>query len=177
MGTQYERIDPAIHESAAIPRYGIGMAIERANRSERLHESFWLRSSEDPLERILQRVDAWGGSVICPFRLPGRAAGADVAFELTPLPMIVSRERSIAFSWRHQWGTPLPSLMGTITASRFGPFANLLVSAEYAYADDPAGRLAYEAIGEECARLSAQCLIQFLRTAFPATRARARRVS
>jgi hypothetical protein len=85
----------------------------------RLYESVWLRCGGDPLERILRRVDSWGGSVICPFRLPGRTSSdAEVAFELTLLPTLAKPERSIAFSWRHHWRAPLPSLFGTITASR-----------------------------------------------------------
>jgi hypothetical protein len=154
------------------------MAIQRANRAERLYESVWLRCGGDPLERILRRVDSWGGSAICPLSLPGRtSSAAEVAFELTLLPTLAKRERSIAFSWRHHWGTPLPSLFGTITVSRFGPFVNLLVSAEYAYGSDAASRLAHEAVGERYASISVQCLLQLLRSLFTSARPRLQRAS
>jgi hypothetical protein len=166
-------------KSTAIADYSSGMAIKRANRSDRFQESLWLRTGNDPLERILQRLGAFDGSALCPFRLPGTetGAGADVSFELTLLPTLVKRERSIAFSWRHHWGTPLPSLVGTITASRFGPFVNVLVAAEYSYTDDVAGRLVHEAIGEQCATTSARCLLELLRSLFSPAHVRARRVS
>ena len=145
------------------------MAVDRINRSQRFRDSVWLYYANDPSERMKQYIVRWGGRASFPFRLSKCApfSQPDIAFTFTLLPGLVERERSFSFSWRHASGIPLPSLLGTITVSRFGPFINLLVSAEYAYGDDPASRLLHEAIGERCALSSMHCLLQLLRSIFP----------
>lgn len=144
------------------------MAVEFTNRSREMRESLWLYCQSDPLGRIRERLERFAGAA-WPYALP-RGSGSqegDVAFWAEGVAPLAKPERSLAITWKHARGTPLPSLIGTITASRFGPFVNLTVTASYVYGSDPAGRLAHEAVGTSCATVSMQCLVQLLRAMFP----------
>ena len=146
-------------------------------RSKQIRESLWLYCPDDPFARINERMSEFRGAE-WPYALPGGASSSegDVAFTLEDLRPVVRPERSMHFSWACARGTRLPSLAGTITASRFGPFVNLTVCGTYRYASGIAGQLAYEALGSRCATTSLQCLLQLLQAFFPtavATRQRA----
>jgi hypothetical protein len=151
------------------------MAVEFTHRSRTLHESLWLCCAGDPLVRIVRRV-AELSSIPWSYALPGgpNVPEGDVAFALDGVTVAMKPERSLRFSWRHACGAPLPSLTGTITASRFGPFANITVNAAYVYGSDPASTLAHESVGRRYAAMSLRCLLQLLRAMFPAPVRRAR---
>lgn len=153
------------------------MAVERTNKSRQIRESLWLYCPEDPFARINEHMSEFQRAE-WPYALPGGAGSneGDAAFTLGDLRPVVRPERSMHFSWTCARGTRLPSLAGTITASRFGPFVNLTVRATYRYESSIAGRLAHEALGSRCATTSLQCLLQLLQALFPtavATRQRA----
>jgi hypothetical protein len=142
------------------------MAVEQIKRSQTFRESVWTFYGGDPLERLSQFVDARGGSTRCAFRPLG--APSSVAFDLEIASSSGKGQTRATFSWERSAGIALPSLRGSITASRFGPLVCVLVNAEYFYRGGPAGALAHQAIGGQCAARSLSYLMQFLRTIFPA---------
>jgi hypothetical protein len=137
------------------------MAVKRINRSNRFQRCFWVQSHGDVLKsialRALHGVRASIGSAD-----PTRST---VVFELRLLPAVEGRSHSIAFSWSCREGAPLPSLLGSITATHFGSVVNVFISAEYAYGADLSSLLAHEAIGKECGMTSLACLVRVLRAA------------
>lgn len=139
-------------------------------RSKQIRESLWLYCPDEPFARINERIREFRDAE-WPYALPGGAGSpveGDVAFVLGDLCPVERPERSMQFSWAHARGTPLPSLDGTITASRFGSFVNLTICATYRYESSIVGRLAYEVLGSRCAATSLQCLLQLLQAFFPA---------
>jgi hypothetical protein len=118
------------------------------------------------MERLRQYVDARGGTVGCSFRPLGAPASVSFDFELIPPPG--GGDCHVTFAWQHRAGTALPSLLGAINATKFGPLVCLYVSAEYSYRSDTVGSLAHQAIGAQSAARSLAYFMQFLRTIFPA---------
>ncbi len=113
------------------------MAVDRIHRSK-LAQSYWLYCVKDPLEGIGSKIWAYG---------------SNVTFELTTT-RYCGKRRSIAFAWINRYGFPLPSLHGTITENRLGPFVRVLFNAWYEVGSDPASRLFDEAVGAREARRS-----------------------
>lgn len=133
------------------------MPVERTNRSQRMRDSLWLWLAADPLLHIA--------------RLAGRECRfREAMFVLEGLEGSSAPEHSLAFSWRHLSGVPLPSLNGTITVSRFGPFVNITVSAQYAYGSDVASLLAHDVLGDRCGAAALRLLTQLLRSILPVPR-------
>lgn len=150
------------------------MAVEFTNTSQTMRESLWLYYQSDPIQRICERLTHFAGAA-WPYDLPGGAGSreGDVAFFVESFGPAPKLERSLAVTWKHAHGTPLPSLAATVTASRFGPFVNLTIAASYVYGSDLASRLAHEAVGASCAAVSMQCLLQLFCAMFPPTARRA----
>lgn len=110
----------------------------KGNASDALRAS--VARGEDP-KRFRVRVAASDRSGVPPI---------DAVFELHVQPSSV--RSSFSFAWSQAEGFPLPSLFGTVTLKRLGPFATIAMRAEYAHGGGTAGRALDEAIGNRLAR-------------------------
>ncbi len=117
------------------------MDVGQVSLSGEYQRSCWLRLRRDPLEQL--RAHALVGA-------PMVFSAGDGVYELALHP---ARSRHpLGFTWRQHRGFPLPPVEGTLTATRLGPFVNLLLRARYRVADDAASRLLHEAVGEVMAQ-------------------------
>lgn len=122
-----------------------------------LHDWCLLRRSGNPLKDVLAYVKSRGGSALFCAKVcvPDDAELAlppiDALFELEAR-RIPGDRNSIAFSWEHREGFPLPSIHGTATARRFGPFVSMSLSGQYTKTADAAGELFDQALGRSLAQ-------------------------
>jgi hypothetical protein len=63
-----------------------------------------------------------------------------------------ARASSLAYAWTPCAGFALPRMYGMVSSRRLGPLTRLVVTAQYAYGGDPAGRLFHDAVGKRLAR-------------------------
>ena len=113
-----------------------------------LRTTIWiLHGSIDPLQ-TLAAARRHPPSERFSLRIAARGAPIEGVFVFSPGTIL---ERTLSFSWLHEGDAPLPSMRGTVSARRFGPFVLLFVRATYACGLDVAERLFYEAVGRRLA--------------------------
>lgn len=147
----------------------------------RVHDWRLVRSicQKNPLKDILAFTESYAGStpfcvqVSLPDGVDPALPPIDAVFELEVRR--IGNKHSLGFSWHHRDGFALPSIYGTITARRFGPFVAVSMLGEYAKSTDAAGRLFDETLGSELAQrtlaeaLGAICFILKSRAAVAAS--------
>lgn len=131
-----------------------GTIIKASDVVESLHEWYLLPYKGNALEALRKSMAAEGDAKRFRVRVQASDRAAtppiDAVFELLVQP--TNHKPSFAFAWSQHEGFPLPSLFGTVTVKRLGPFAAIAMHAEYARPGGTAGRALDEAIGGRLAR-------------------------
>jgi hypothetical protein len=120
-----------------------------------IETSFWIRARSDAALSGVVAAILGGEATLFNVAVPSVVSSVPpvkAVFALAGRAALSSRHSSIAFTWSHKDGFPLPSMYGEIVARRLGPLTSVRVRARYAYDDGAAGRLFHEAIGDRIGR-------------------------
>jgi hypothetical protein len=152
---------------ASYQRLWHGIVLGECDVAKRLHDWCLFRAKNDPLKEILVFAESRSGSASFCIQVP---VPDEVQMTLPPIEAVfeleiqrIGNKHSVEFRWQHREGFPLPSIYGSITARRFGPFVAVTALGEYAKSTDAAGTLFDEALGNGLAKNTLRAVLRTVR--------------